>query len=418
MADPEPPGSGLARKRGIFVSYRRADSAGEAGRLADHLGAIFGTECIFFDVAAIAGGDDWRQRLDTALDACDTMLVVIGRLWLDASGGARRIDDPKDMVAWEVGRGLSRGLRVVQVLVQGITPPAAETLPPPIAGLAMRQAVSLRHESFAADVRELGAQLRRLRRTRSLFAGEWRSSDLSKWLPRVIDCGIEGTVAAVSIVDALELLLARSGAAQALSVRYLYEKVIRSQQDAQRGDARVTEGTFMQPALFVAGFFGVPLEAVWPYVPGRRALPAGRTWRTLDAGRGWCCKGDFFRADGLADAVRQLAAGRPVLTTAMIDTTSWFGPKTMKSGVVSMPVRRGDQGSGGMGTVLLTGYDAPKRQFRFVGPWGEGWGRRGFGTLELDVARQVLNADSLWSVELTADTVASLREQKALKSAV
>jgi len=90
----------------------------------------------------------------------------------------------------------------------------------------------------------------------------------------------------------------------------------------------------------------------------------------------------------------------------------------MKNGVVTMPVRRGDQWSGGMGTVLLTGYDAPKRQFRFVGPWGEGWGRRGFGTLELDVARQVLNADSLWSVELTADTVAALQEQKALKSAV
>ena len=398
----------VAAPHGVFISYRRVDTGGDAGRLADHLVKIFGADRVFFDVAAIAGGDDWRQRLDGALDGCDTMLVVIGRGWLEGPPGQRRIDDPKDMVAWEVARGLTRGLRVVQILVHGVSALTTEWLPPPIAGLAMRQAVSLHHETFVDDVRDLASQIRRSRRTQSAFAGDWLTSDLSPWVPRVIDSGTEGTVAAITVVNALELLLARAGFPERLSLRYLYEKAQRSGPTGTADSADDgPQGVFLLAAIFVAGLFGVPREAIWPYKPNSRKLPRRRTWLQLENRLGWCCRGDFFRTDGLADAVRQLAAGRPVIMALDFFDDNWE-PRT---GEVQMP--RHDAPVVGAGTVLLVGYDSTRRRFRFANTWGPKWGDGGFGTIELDVARRVVQPDQMWSVELAAVTTADIREARA-----
>lgn len=399
-----------ATREGVFISYRRADAAGEAGRLADHLAILLGTGSVFFDVVRIAGGDDWRQQLDAALDACDTMFIVIGRQWLGATADQRRIDDPNDMVAWEVAQGLARGMRVVQVLVQETRPLAAAELPPTIAGLAMRQAVELRHESFAGDVREMAEQIRHARQSTSPFAGEWRSSDMSCWVPRVLDSGAEGTVAAITIVNAMELLLARAGIQQRLSLRYLYEKTLTSQVRGVKGANTRETGVFMLPALFVAGFFGVPRESVWRYKPNVRDMPRGHTWETLDMNRGWCCRVDFFRVDGLADAVRHLAAGRPVITSVPSYDT-WWKPPCLSTGVLPMPNPHAE--FPGLTSTLLVGYSAKLRQFRSLFAWGKSWGDRGFGTIHLDVARRLIDPSALWSVELSADTVADLRAMKA-----
>jgi len=398
-----------ATRKGVFISYRRADAAGEAGRLADHLTALLGPGSVFFDVVGIAGGEDWRQRLDAALDACDTMFIVIGRQWLGATADQRRIDDPKDMVAWEVARGLARGMRVVQVLVQEARPLVAESLPSPIAGLAMRQAVELRHESFASDVREMAEQVRHARRSTSPFAGEWRSSDMSRWVPRVLDGGPEETAAAITIVNAMELLLARAGIQQRLSVRYLYEKVLTSQVRGVKGVNAGETGVFMLPALFVAGFFGVPRESVWRYKPNVRGLPRGHTWKTLDMHRGWCCRVDFFRVEGLSDAVRHLAAGRPVITFVPSHET-WCKPPCLRTGILPMPDSHAE--FNGLTSMLLVGYSVKRRQFRTLLTWGKSWGDRGFGTVHLDVARRLIDPSMLWSVELSADTVADLRTMK------
>jgi len=393
-------------RRGVFISYRRGDAAGEAGRLADHLSALLGTDSVFLDVAGITAGDDWRQRLDAALDACDTVLVVVGQRWLDLRSVARpeirRIDGRDDMVAWEVSRGLSRGLRVIQVLVQGAKPLVEEMLPSQLLALAMRQSVNFRHETFASDVHGIAVQIRRSRRA-SAFSADWRASDLRS-RTRVLNCGDEGTVAAITIVHGLELLLARNGTPYRLSVRYLYEKIRRSQQSENReGEIR------MLPALFVTGFFGVPLETVWPYKPGNARLPPGKTWKALDAHDGFRCRGDFFRVDGLSDAVKQLAAGRPIVCSCRVEAGgSWlFG-----DGDVPMPAANAKLF--GDAWVLLVGFDPTERRFHFMAPWGEGWGKGGFGTIEVDVARRVVEPDSLWSVELAADTIAQLWEERGM----
>lgn len=399
-------------RHGVFISYRRDDSAGEAGRLADHLARLLGDEAVFFDVQSIAGGDDWRNRIDAALDACDTMLVVVGRRWLDLRCARRphlrRLDDPRDMVAWEIARGLDRGLRLIVVQVQGSTPMPPQELPPRIAALAMRQSHALRHETFSADVASLATQIRRTRQARRTRAAQWQASDLTTWA-RPLDTGPEAVDAAIAVVSALELLMARSGAPRRLSVRYLYEKARRQ----QRGDRAEIDGLYMLPVLYVASFFGVPDDRVWPFVPGARALPAGTRWSQLERRLGPCVRGEFYRVPGISEAIAQLAAGRPVVALCRVSGESWF---KARQGEIPMPAAR--ETDYGVHVVVLVGFDPVQARFSFLNTWGRAWGRKGFGSFTLAVAREVLEAEGLWSVELSSQTVAELVEARAQASAM
>ncbi len=56
-------------KVAIFVSYRRADSAGYAGRLVDKLKAQFGNQ-VFFDVDSIRPGANFHDVIRETLDKC------------------------------------------------------------------------------------------------------------------------------------------------------------------------------------------------------------------------------------------------------------------------------------------------------------------------------------------------------------
>ena len=65
----------------IFISYRRDDSAGYAGRLFDYLSAHFGANNIFMDIDTIEPGEDFRKVISRAVGTCDVVLVMIGKLW-------------------------------------------------------------------------------------------------------------------------------------------------------------------------------------------------------------------------------------------------------------------------------------------------------------------------------------------------
>src|ERR1043166_4935681 len=88
----------------IFISYRRDDSEGVAGRLFDRLATQFGREQIFMDVDAIAPGEDFIDVIERAVTSCDVLIAVIGRGWLEArdQDGRRRIDNPEDFVRVEI----------------------------------------------------------------------------------------------------------------------------------------------------------------------------------------------------------------------------------------------------------------------------------------------------------------------------
>jgi molecular chaperone DnaK (HSP70) len=142
---------------GIFISYRRSDEPGFAGRLYDRLAGRFGVDQIFMDVDSIELGLDFGDELERSLNSCRVLVAVIGRGWLDAKDDddVRRLDNPADWVRMEIASALGRGIRVIPILVDGARMPRATELPAELAPLARRNAHSMSHSRFGADTLEL-----------------------------------------------------------------------------------------------------------------------------------------------------------------------------------------------------------------------------------------------------------------------
>jgi len=142
---------------GIFISYRREDTAPWAGRIYERLANEFNRDQLFMDVDNIAPGFDFVQVLEEQVTACDVLLVVIGEGWVEARNakGQRRLDDPNDFVRIEVETALRRDVRVVPILVDGAAMPPHETLPESLRPLLRRHAVELTHARFGTDVKRL-----------------------------------------------------------------------------------------------------------------------------------------------------------------------------------------------------------------------------------------------------------------------
>src|SRR5688572_26250725 len=110
---------------GIFISYRREDASGYAGRLCDDLVARLGRDHVFMDIDTLPPGVDFVKSLDDALRTGDVVLAVIGPRWASATdaAGNRRLDNPDDWVRLEIATALARsGIRVVPVLVGNARP--------------------------------------------------------------------------------------------------------------------------------------------------------------------------------------------------------------------------------------------------------------------------------------------------------
>jgi hypothetical protein len=148
--------------RAIFISYRRDDAEGQAGRLFDDLIKHFGDDKVFMDVAAIEPGRDFRRVIDEQVASCGILLAIIGKNWLTAKNesGARRLDDPMDFVRLETATALKRDIPVVPVLVSAAAMPRAEDLPDDLKELAFRNGVELTHARWDSDVQVLVKALR------------------------------------------------------------------------------------------------------------------------------------------------------------------------------------------------------------------------------------------------------------------
>ena len=164
----------------VFISYRRDDAAGEAGRLADHLTRRFGPHAVFIDIDTIAPGTDFVVELERALGSTAVVVVVIGRKWLTVTNpdGSRRIDSSADFVRREVATALQRGIRVIPLLVQGAAMPSAADLPKDMAPLATRQASAIQHEEFGDDAQRLADAIASLVEGAVPRQGKWRGRAL------------------------------------------------------------------------------------------------------------------------------------------------------------------------------------------------------------------------------------------------
>jgi TIR domain len=142
---------------GIFLSYRRSDSAGDAGRLYERLASRYEAERVFQDIDTIEPGADLAELINGTVEACDVMLVVIGRRWLETEelSGRRRIDEPRDFVHLEIKAALDRGVPILPVLIQGADPLNYQELPEDIALLAQRQPANITDNRWHDDVDQL-----------------------------------------------------------------------------------------------------------------------------------------------------------------------------------------------------------------------------------------------------------------------
>lgn len=145
----------------IFISYRRDDAPGSAGRLYDRLSETFSADQIFIDVDAISPGVDFVLALDGALKDCDVLLAIIGKNWTNAKDGdgLRRLESDGDFVRVEIATALNSGIRVIPVLVDGAEMPNAEDLPEILKPLTRRNAVELSHTRFVRDTDRLASAL-------------------------------------------------------------------------------------------------------------------------------------------------------------------------------------------------------------------------------------------------------------------
>jgi hypothetical protein len=165
---------------GIFISYRRDDTAGHAGRLFDHLSTTFGADGVFMDVDDIRRGEAFADTLAERLKQSDVLLAVIGRQWLTLtdSAGIRRLDKADDWVRSEIRSALGGGLLVIPVLVGGASLPKPAGLPADIRALAGRQMADVRDGSWNDDVARLCKDIKR-RRARGSWTERLREHRMS-----------------------------------------------------------------------------------------------------------------------------------------------------------------------------------------------------------------------------------------------
>lgn len=134
----------------LFISYRRSDTTGEAGRLADSLERLMGAACVFRDADDIQAGEDFADVLQRELAGTQAVIVLIGKRWLGELNARLKRPEP-DFVRLEIATALRLGKTVIPVLLQGAELPAGDALPEDLRGLVARQAVSLREEAWTQD---------------------------------------------------------------------------------------------------------------------------------------------------------------------------------------------------------------------------------------------------------------------------
>jgi hypothetical protein len=151
------PFQGRTWMSGIFISYRREDSADDAHRLYGALSAQFGADSVFIDVEDIDPGEDFAEVIDEKVGFCDALIAVIGKTWLTCADahGIRRLDNSNDWVRLEIESALSRNLKVVPVIVGGASPPGSPDLPPSLAPLSKRNAIAISASRFHEDASRL-----------------------------------------------------------------------------------------------------------------------------------------------------------------------------------------------------------------------------------------------------------------------
>jgi len=191
---------------GVFISYRRTDGGGWAGRLNDHLALRFGPNLVWQDVDNLEAGKEYLPQILDQIKSSDAVLVIIGPHWL--KDGRKRLQDPKDVLRIEITHALKKKGGVIPTLVGGAAMPMAKQLPPAVAGLVKRHGIVLSDTDWARGMQLLFEKLQDVVR-----AGGTTEplpdlhSNLERLQSRYIDLMISDPAGALRVAqDALRLL--------------------------------------------------------------------------------------------------------------------------------------------------------------------------------------------------------------------
>jgi hypothetical protein len=165
----------------IFISYRREDTSGYAGRLYDQISSHFGGDHVFMDVADLEPGSDFVDTIEKKVGTCDALIALIGKDWLTIKDEQNqvRLTKPGDFVSVEISAALKRGVEVIPVLVGGAKMPLQRELPESLQLLARRQALELSDVHFTRDVGDLIEALKRPAGARVARSPRWLKTALT-----------------------------------------------------------------------------------------------------------------------------------------------------------------------------------------------------------------------------------------------
>lgn len=150
---------------------------------------------MFWDIDNIKPGQDFVDVIDSTLDKCPIVVIVIGHRWLVTErNGARRLEDPSDFHRLEIERALQRKAYVVPALVGGAQMPSVDALPPSLRALTRRNAFELTDRGFSHDAKKLIEVIDRA----LVVIGDKASTQLSK-----ADAAKDGLAAASTIAAGL-----------------------------------------------------------------------------------------------------------------------------------------------------------------------------------------------------------------------
>jgi len=143
------------RSRGVFISYRRGETSGQARALHELLSQRFGARRVFMDVDSIAPGADFVEKIEEAIQSSGVALVLIGRDWLSRGTNQHLLDDPSDFIRLETDTALRLGVPVIPILVERAQMPSAEELPESLRPLTRRNALELENARWEYDAGRL-----------------------------------------------------------------------------------------------------------------------------------------------------------------------------------------------------------------------------------------------------------------------
>jgi hypothetical protein len=186
---------------GVFISYRRGETSGQARALNEQLGLRFGEQRIFMDVDSIMPGADFVEKIDEAVKNCGVVLALIGHDWARRPGADKfLLEDEDDFVRRELTSALDQGVPVIPILVERTPMPSAECVPERLRPLLRRNALELENARWDADVERL---MRAIEAHVALREQEQPPPTARWWKrPLVILPGL-GLIAAVAVIAVL-----------------------------------------------------------------------------------------------------------------------------------------------------------------------------------------------------------------------